>query len=271
MTREELRTLAALDVFGLLDEYESNLYTRSFHHASAAVQDEIIELQAMIAQNPPLVGGEEPRPELRDAVLKAVVTTMDSESRKFAPIASIGRHRASLGGEGNQRHVHVRGAQYWRAATFVLAGALVAVAYFFADTVQRSQIVTEIALGTRTAEQAQSVLGHDFAYFVNNPDCDQYALMPGENTSLSAAGVVYVNKSTQQAFLFTVGLPMLDQGQEYNFRVQSDGGAWETLKSFAPRASIFGLRLDRISSTLLASTVRWEITSADGTVVLRSA
>ena len=41
MTREELLELAALDAFGLLDDYEAALFTRSFHHAPVAVQDEI--------------------------------------------------------------------------------------------------------------------------------------------------------------------------------------------------------------------------------------
>ncbi len=51
MTRQELLELAALDALGLLDRYEAALYTRSFHHASAPVQDEIVRLQAEIASD----------------------------------------------------------------------------------------------------------------------------------------------------------------------------------------------------------------------------
>ena len=271
MTREELRTLAALDVFGLLDEYESNLYTRSFHHASASVQDEILELQEAIAQNPPLLMSEEPVAQLRDKVMDSIAHAMDKESRKFAPIASIGRHRAnnSLNGEPGQRHVHMRGAQFWRAATFVLAGALVAVAYFFATTVQHAQLVTELVLDINTAEQAKELLGHDFEYFVSNPDCDQFALVPGENAGIAASGIVYVNKATNEAFLFTVGLP--HDNEEYVLRVSTDSGMSEELKSFSPRAALLGLRLDRLSSTLLASAMHWEIVSRDGVVLLSSA
>ena len=36
MTTTELLELAALDALGLLDEYESAFYSRSFHHARAA-------------------------------------------------------------------------------------------------------------------------------------------------------------------------------------------------------------------------------------------
>ena len=40
MTHEELLELAALDALGLLDEYESALFTRSYHHAAVAVGPE---------------------------------------------------------------------------------------------------------------------------------------------------------------------------------------------------------------------------------------
>ncbi len=55
MTREELIELAALDALGLLDEYESALFTRSFHHAPAAVQKEIKDLQAAVTADPSLL------------------------------------------------------------------------------------------------------------------------------------------------------------------------------------------------------------------------
>ena len=60
MTRKELLELAALDVLGLLDEYEAAYYTRSFHHAPATVQDEIKRIQAEVASDESLLPGEEP-------------------------------------------------------------------------------------------------------------------------------------------------------------------------------------------------------------------
>jgi hypothetical protein len=269
MTREELRTLAALDVLGLLDEYETNLYTRSFHHASAAVQDEILELQEAIAQNPPLLSTEEPRDELRDQVMLAVTSAMDSESRKFAPIASIGRHRVRLNGEAGQRHLHVRGAYFWRAATFVLAGALVAVAYFFADTVQRAQVVTEYALQLRTAEELEHRLGSTYESFVGNPDCEQFALLPKQPETTRATGLMYVNNKTHEAFVISIGLP--HDNQEYVLQFVHTDGTLETLKSFMPRSPVLGVRLDEVPSRLLATAMRWQIATLDGTVVLYSA
>lgn len=268
MTREELRTLAVLDVFGLLDEYETNLYTRSFHHASAAVQDEILDLQASIASNPPLVPADEPSDKLRTQVMRSVMDAMDKESRKFAPIASIGRGRSRASADIAPRPAQVRGAQYWRAAAFVLAGALVVMAYFLKVTVDRADAVTDVAIQILTSDQAKQRIGHDFEYFVSNPDCEQIALVPND-PSLAATGIVYVNRVTQEAFLFTVGLP--HDSEQYALRCVMNDNSNSELQNFAPRASLFGLRLDRISTSLLASAVRWEITSLDGTVLLHSA
>jgi len=268
MTREELRTLAVLDVFGLLDEYETNLYTRSFHHASAAVQDEILELQASIASNPPLVPADEPSDELRSQVMRTVMEAMDTESRKFAPIASIGRGRSHASADLSSRRASIRGAQYWRAAAFVLAGGLVVMAYFLKVTVDRADEVTKAAIQILTAEQASQRIGHDFEYFVSNPDCEQITLVPTED-GLGATGIVYVNRATEEAFLFSVGLP--HDTEQYVLRCTMNDGSKNELDSFAPRASLFGLRLGRISGSVLAAAVRWEIATLDGTVLLRSA
>ena len=60
LSREELLELAALDAFGLLDEYEAAIFSRSFHHAPAAVQDEVRQLQAEIAADPSLLPAVDP-------------------------------------------------------------------------------------------------------------------------------------------------------------------------------------------------------------------
>ena len=72
MTRQELLELAALDALGLLDRYEAALYTRSFHYASAPVQDEIVRLQAEIVSDESLLPEEEPDDSLRERVLRKV-------------------------------------------------------------------------------------------------------------------------------------------------------------------------------------------------------
>ena len=55
MPREELLELASLDALGLLDEFDSAHFTRSFHAAPASVQDEIRRLQASIATDAALL------------------------------------------------------------------------------------------------------------------------------------------------------------------------------------------------------------------------
>lgn len=268
MTREELRTLAALDVFGLLDEYESNLYTRSFHHASAGVQDELLELQAKIAAHPPLLPREAPSADLRDKVMRAVSNAMDNESRKFAPIASIGRHRSRMQ-DVPGRPLPARGTYIWRAAAFVLAGALVAVLYFFADTVQRTQELAQLAYSGWTAEQAEALLGPDFRSFVDNPNCEHVMLTPPDGAAPNAYAVMSLNQATEQAFLFTAGLPQLDDDEQYVLRVKHNDGTFEELKRFSPQTIVSGLRLDRVATALLSSSaIQWQVATLDGSRVL---
>ncbi len=102
MSREELLELAALDALGLLDEYEAALYTRSFHHAPAAVQDEIKDLQAAYSADPTFLPDVEPASTGRVRVLGAVRRAIEQESLELAPLAMIGRKHlrngAAVGG-----------------------------------------------------------------------------------------------------------------------------------------------------------------------------
>ena len=77
MTQRQLLELASLDALGLLDDIESTAYTRSFHHAPATVQDEVLRLQAEIASEHLLLPGEEPDPQLRERVLRAVADAIE--------------------------------------------------------------------------------------------------------------------------------------------------------------------------------------------------
>ena len=82
MTRQELLELAALDALGLLDRYEAALYTRSFHHASAPVQDEIVRLQAEIASDESLLPLDKPEGSLRERVLRKVAEAIVRACRR---------------------------------------------------------------------------------------------------------------------------------------------------------------------------------------------
>src|SRR5688572_4394484 len=114
MSREELLESAALDAYGLLDEYEEALFTRSLHHATAAVQSEILELQAKLVSDPTFMSPEKPDPMLRDRVLNAVSSAIEHETAELEPLATIGRPR--LTAADLDARVDRTPSFYWRAA-----------------------------------------------------------------------------------------------------------------------------------------------------------
>jgi hypothetical protein len=103
MTRQELLEHAALDALGLLDQFEADLYTRSFHHAPAAVQDEVLRLQAEIASDESLVASVAPDSALRERVLRAVAEAMERDAATLGPIASIGRAQSAAEASDHRR------------------------------------------------------------------------------------------------------------------------------------------------------------------------
>src|SRR5262245_38253520 len=93
MTREELLESAALDAFGLLDEYETALFTRSFHHAPAAAQDEIIAMQADLVSDERLLPQRNTEQALGGRGLDAVALAIEQDSAHLDLLATIGRPR----------------------------------------------------------------------------------------------------------------------------------------------------------------------------------
>ena len=88
MTPRELLELASLDALGLLDTVEEAVYTRSFHDAPATVQDEVLRRQAEIASDLQLLPADEPDPNLRERVLKAVAAAVERDEATLAPLAA---------------------------------------------------------------------------------------------------------------------------------------------------------------------------------------
>src|SRR5687767_1421534 len=152
MTREELLENAALDAFGLLDEYEAALYTRSLHHAPAAVQDEILQLQAQLVSDETFLNNTEiPDPKLRNRVLDAVAIAIEQETSSLEPLATIGRGRmAPIEVEPKPSVSHT--GYYWRAASFVLLASIIVVLYFMSDLMDKYNQLAVIALQNNTGE-----------------------------------------------------------------------------------------------------------------------
>ncbi len=266
MTRQELLELAALDALGLLDRYEAALYTRSFHYASAPVQDEIVRLQAEIVSDESLLPEEEPDGSLRERVLRKVAEAIEREASEFAPLATIGRRRRHGPGESDRRSALAASGQFWRAAAFVMAGAVVVLAYFSSEANRSSNEMARLALMSDT-EQLAVVLGPMGREFVIG-DSQKIALRPAKGDKL--IGAVYVNDAINQAFVFFDGLKRTNS-DDYTLRVVLEDGTTENLQAFRSSGFFSGFKVANLSASLLASITRWEITDLAGAVILTSA
>jgi hypothetical protein len=267
MSREELLEAAALDAFGLLEEYEASLYTRSFHHAPATVQDEVVRIQAEWATDETFLAADEPDPVLRRRTLEAVARTIERESSQLAPLATIGRPRP-VSGPKSQRVAMGWSGQFWRAATFALTGAVIVLAYFRAESQRDVAKIIDTLNNRETANHIQALIGDDFNDFVNNPNRTVKAMRPIDNDYPGIA-TLYLSKS-DEVFLLGIGLPQTGESDPYTLSVIHKDGTLEQLKTFVSNGSVVGLRLDKISAAMLASAT-WQISNATGKVVLRTA
>lgn len=267
MTREELLEAAGPDAFGMLDEYETALFTRSLHHAPASVQNEILQLQAELVSDESLLPGELPDPSLRERVLGAVAQAVEIEAPQLEPLATIGRGSRAQGGAGEMRLHFAGSAPLWRAAAFVLCAGVIVMAYFWADAQRHANRIAELAIVRVTSDQLREKIGPDFLDFVGSPNVSTKVLRP--EGDFPGFAVLYINEKTDSAFLIGIGLP--DAGEAlYTLRVHQGDGTVKPMKQFASSGSIHGLRLDNIpAATLSAGT--WDITNSSGRVVLRSA
>jgi hypothetical protein len=271
MTREELIELAALDAFGLLDEYETALYTRSFHHAPAAVQDELRQLQAAVASDTTLLPDIEPSKPLRSRVLEAVSRAIEAESAELAPLAMIGRSRAERREIIGRIGLGATG-QVWRAAAFVLAGVLLVVLYFGRQGAEPNEQLMGLAVDLLAQEQVRAhlaeeeqddIVGPDLMEFLNDPTCKRFVLRP-DDENVDAIGIIFVNEDTNQAFLLTLGLPT---DGSYSIAASDSEGVFAR-KSFSPRSGITGLQLGEVPALAL-SEISVIISNTAGEIVLR--
>ena len=266
MTRQELLELAALDALGLLDRYEAALYTRSFHYASAPVQDEIVRLQAEIVSDESLLPLDEPDSSLRERVLRKVAEAIEREASEFAPLATIGRRRRHGPGESDGRSAFGASGQIWRAAAFVMTGAVVVLVYYSAEANRSSNEIARLALMSDT-EQLAVVLGPMGRGFVVG-DSQKIDLRPKKGGKF--IGAVYVNDATKSAFVFFDGLART-VGDDYTLRVVLEDGSTEILDKFRSSGIFSGFSVANLSANLLASITKWEITNLAGVVILESA
>lgn len=267
MTHEELLELAALDAFGLLDEYEAALYTRSFHKASAAVQQQIVELQAELVADESLLPGEEPDPSLRQRVLKAVSQAVESEAADLAPLASIGRAPRAAEPVVAQSHQPRVSIYFWRAAVFALTASLLVVGYFFHEAYNHNNELTRTAISENTRDQLEDLIGPTFKEFLNDPNARRVALTSADPEEFRGSAMLYIKEDEQQVFLLGVDIPQT--AQPYTLVATASDGSTQTLRSFDTNGTIVGIRVDGVAGNVLASN-QWSITDSNGTVLLRN-
>jgi hypothetical protein len=266
MRIEELLELAALDAYGLLDEYEAELYTRSFHHAPVAVQDEILRIQAAIASDQSALPADLPSPELRRRVLDAVARAIEEDARELAPLASIGQRFAI-----NSAHPPAaRGplalsGQFWRAAALIMVGVSIVLAWFGAEARQRADEISRLALQNNTLGQLEVLLDPTFKQYIAKPNCRQH-LFTNRAAGTTMLAAVYLDPADGSAFLLVLGAPT---GVNYTLRAVMDDGTTESIESFATSTSVVGFRIENKARIMTA--VHWEIVDADQRVVLRTA
>ncbi len=261
LMRKELLELAALDVLGLLDEYEAATYTRSFADAPATVQDEVKRLQAEVASDPALLPDEEPDEALRRRVLEYVSEAVEREA---APLATIGRHRASAGG----RAAAVPALHFWRAASFVLAAAGLAMAYLFTQAYQSSNELTKAAL-YNDAAMLDLLLEPSIKDFLLD-DSTKIPLKPvGE---FDGRAGLYVNEEKSQVGILADRLPAT-KSEQYVLQVVTRGdGKLVQLQAFKSMGGMGGIRVLNVSSEVIASAAIWQIADlTTGAILFTSA
>lgn len=269
MTRQELLELAALDGLGLLDSYEAALFTRSFHHAPVAVQDEILRLQAEIASDETLLPDVEPEESLRERVLLKVAEAIEKVDAELAPLATIGKNRRAA--DSNDRRSSFRSSgPFWRAAAFILTGSLAVTGYFLFNAQQGQAEIAKLALSNLTSEQLEQLIGPDITKFMfYDKDVERIFLHPiNANSKLQA--VLYVNTETKIAFLVTNNFARTLE-QTYSVQISTPKTETTNVLKFMNNGALDGYMFDTLKYTAaMLATATWQITDAAGNVLLTS-
>ena len=266
MTPRELLELASLDALALLDEVEQEIYTRSFHAAPATVQDEVLRLQAEITNDLSLLPGDEPDPLLREKVLKAVAEAVERADSTLAPLARIGRPRPAAGQDTGAGFTMGGTGQFWRAATFVLAGVSLIMAYFMAMGRQASDDVAAAALWGNTAELERLLTPPSKQFLLDN---STKIVLKRVNGNDPYRGSLFINKASRKALIVLENFPA-SEGKDYVLQVvMEDGGPPKGLQTFRTNVGFGGVAVN-VPANLIAGIVTWQIAEAATGLVLLS-
>jgi len=215
-------------------------------------------MQAETAGDDAILPDVEPPLDLRERVLKSVANAIEEESAEFAPLAMIGRGRnASSRRDTIGRIGFGATRQGWRAASFVLAAVLLVMLYLMAiDLLAHAQVRDLIQ------RERESDLVPDLFDFIGQPTCERINL-----TSASSDGplaVVYRNRKTGEAFVFTMGLA---ENTRYTLRGAFGNEAVVT-RQIIPTGPMAAAYLGKITVATLSQLTFTVTTAASGKLVL---
>ena len=281
---EDLRSLAALDAMGMLDEVDASAFDRAFRDATPSVQAELRDLQASIAVDPAfLAASEEPAPDLKARTLARVMTEVERDESTLAPIAHIGRTAARPGRAAGQEAFiaqaielatvrqdlrrFTRSSYYWRAATIALTAALTVAFVFQVTTRSFAERVAELALGAAATDKLLATIGHDGA----GKDIERADWLRGmHGADGSGLGTGLLAADIEAGRLTAVFLGMRT-GQTYELRHVVDGVS-RTVATFVASRASWTVVLDGIGAgefaSLRAGTL--ELVDPEKNVVMRS-
>ncbi len=265
MSREELLELAGLDALGLLDEYEAELFTRSFHYAADTVRDEIIRLQAEVAADDTLLPDDDASEDLRARVLALVAEAIERESTELAPIATFRNRSRRTGAPDSSGRWRLGPNAFWRAAVFALTGALIAMTYLWSAAVQDANEIATLALRNATDETLMKLIGPGIKDFLL--DSSQRIEFKPVKGKPSYDAVAFVSE-TGGVFIVTDKLA-LSQTPIYEISVSWDGGPESPLNTITSSGGLGGFRIDGIGLAANAlTTATWRITDTLTGIVL---
>ena len=280
MTMTELVELATLDAFGLLPPADAVKFERAFMAAPADVQAELRTLQSDFAEDEQLLPNEEADPLLKDRVLAAVSHTIEVESDRLAPLATIGQTQqqelltSEPGNKASDTATHtaanmraLTSVWTWRMAALILLGITISLAIFGSDAYRQSKLLANAYIGKITIDDIEQRVGPQFTAFVANPNCQMHYLVSEDGTGMLR---VAINENTGEAFILGMDLePTIGNGE---LRLGDRDGTTHSLAMVNSEEPVTGQFIESIDMSLFTADRfdRLELVAANGTVIMRS-
>ena len=272
ITINELVELATLDAFGLLSAADSVKFEQAFMTAPADVQAEIRRIQADLAADTTTFEAEEPSDALRQRVLDAVGRTIEAESERLAPLATIGDKEAyapyAAEASGRRSGGMLASVWTWRMAALVMFGVVVTLAVFNASSQREASMLATTHTTLNTFDALEDRFGPQFTQFLNNPNCRHYYLVSERNE-----GVIRIAVNELNGNAFVLGLDLDPQQTTMQLRIVANDGTIQPLALLQPSEGFIGQAVEGLDMNVFAAATfdRLELIGTDGTVLFTSA